>query len=84
MKTVYAHALAFGMMTGICFVAFSGLVLFLPFISAFILWDLTPVTFGWSTTLLWARLIFVVSALIGINFTFSKDGQGMVKDIVNG
>lgn len=84
MKTVYAHALAFGMMTGICFVAFSGLALFLPFVSAFIMWDLAPLAFEWSTMFLWARLIFVCSALIGVCFTFSKEGQGLVKDIMNG
>jgi hypothetical protein len=84
MKTVYAHALAFGMMTGICFVAFSGLALFFPLLSAFIAWDWTPLTFGWSITFLCMRIIFLASTLIGVLFVCSKEGQDMVKDIMNG
>lgn len=84
MKTFYANLIAFGMMTGICFVGFSAMALFFPFIGAFIAWDLAPLTFGWATTFLWMRIIFVASALIGVCFMCSKEGQSMVKDLVNG
>ncbi len=84
MKTLYANLIAFGMMTGICFVAFSAIALFFPFICAFITWDLALLTFGWATTFLWMRVIFVASAMIGVWFMCSKEGQSMVKDLVNG
>jgi hypothetical protein len=84
MKTLYAYILAFGAMTGICFVLFSGLAIFFPLIGAFIAWDLAPLTIGWSAMLLWARIIFVASAFMGVMFACSKDGQSMAKDILNG
>jgi hypothetical protein len=84
MKTLYAYILAFGAMTGICFVLFSGLAIFFPLLGAFIAWDLAPLAFDWSTTLTWMRIIFVASAFMGVMFACSKDGQSMAKDILNG
>jgi hypothetical protein len=84
MKTLYAYILAFGAMTGICFVLFSGLALFLPLIGAVIAWDLALLAYDWSVMLLWARLIFIASAFIGVMFVCSKEGQSMAKDILNG
>ncbi len=84
MKTFYANMIAFGMMTGVMFVGLSALLLFVPFLGAFITWSLSPLSFGWAITFLWMRGIFALSALIGIMFTCSKEGQALVKDLVNG
>lgn len=83
MKTFYANMIAFGMMTGVCFTGLSALLLFVPFLGAFITWDLAPLSFGWATTFLWVRAIFALSSLIGIMFVCSKEGQGLVKDMMN-
>lgn len=84
MKTLYANMFAFGMMTGLCMLGLSSLLLILPLLSAFIMWDLAPLSFGWSTTFGWLRVMFAFSAFMGIMFTSSKEGQALVKDIVNG
>lgn len=76
MKLLIVHAVGFAMMTTICFMAISAIVLFMPFMIAFIFWDWSVLNFGWPLTFLWARLILTFSSGIGLWFTLSKEGRG--------
>jgi len=74
------HLIGFVMMTGICFVALSCLALFVPFIGAFLTWSLAPITFDLSNMMFVARGLFLLSALIGVMFTSSKEGREFATD----
>lgn len=84
MKLFYGHLLGFGMMTIFCFVALSGLALFIPLLGAFLTWSLDPLTFDFSTTMFIVRIMLVVSALVGVHFTTSKEGKQFAHEFAEG
>jgi hypothetical protein len=84
MKMFYGHLFAFGMMTGICFVGISVIILLFRLVFAFIAWELTPLILGWAAVLLAIRFILVFSAIIGVWFACSEEGRSLAKDVANG
>ena len=81
MKLFLGHLLGFGMMTAFCFVALSGLALFIPLLGAFLTWSLDPLTFDFSMTMFIVRCMLVFSAVIGMLFTTSKEGQEFARQV---
>jgi hypothetical protein len=81
MKLFLGHLIGFGMITAICFVLFGGVMLFFPLIGAFLTWSLNPLTFDFSTTMFIIRGILVLSAFMGVCFTFSKEGKQMAREL---
>lgn len=82
MKLFIGHVLGFTMAFGICFIGFSAFAIFLPVISAFIFWDVTPLRLDSEIMFLLARLITLVSAFIALGFTCSKEGKEAAKEYV--
>lgn len=79
MKLAIGHLINFAAMFVVCFVTVSLGLAAIPVLAAFVFWDLAPLSLGWDTTFFWARLIAVLSAVMGVMFTFSKEGQGVAK-----
>ncbi len=84
MKLVFGHTMAFLMMFTFCYVGLAALILFMPLLSAFVAWDWSELAFGWSTTFLWMRVMALLSAFIGILFTFSPEGRNLAHDFAKG
>lgn len=81
MKLFLGHLIGFGMMTAICFVLMGGFALFFPLIAAFLMWSLDPLTFDFSMSMFIMRCLFVLSAFIGVCFTFSEEGKQMAREL---
>ena len=80
MKLFLGHLIGFAMATAFCFVALSGLALFIPIIAAFLTWSLKPLTFDVGMTMFLIRCMFLLSAFVGIMFTTSADGKALARD----
>ena len=83
MKLFIGHLIGFGMMTAICFAILGAVALFIPLLAAFVLWSLDPLALDFSATMFVARGILVISAFVGVCFTFSKEGREMARDLAN-
>jgi hypothetical protein len=57
------------------YVALVCLASFIPFIMVFISWDISILDINWEFVFLMLRLNVVISALVGLSFTLSKDGK---------
>lgn len=79
MKRVIGYLINFSAMFVICFVATSLIFAALPMLAAFVFWDIAPLNIGWDAAFIWARFIAVFSAIMGIMFTFSKEGHSTAK-----
>ena len=84
MKLVIGHIFGFAVMFAVCFFALGTLMLFFPFVTAFVVWSWDPVSFGWEPTFMFARIISVFSALIAIAFTCSTSGQELAREFAEG
>lgn len=84
MKLFLGYLLGFAIMTAICFVICSAIMLFIPALEAFLSWSLAPLTLNVSTMLFVARLMFIPSAIVGIAFATSKEGKAFAHEFAEG
>ena len=75
------HIVGFGMMFGVAFVGLSTLLLILPAIVAFIVWDPAPLVANASSIMLCVRFVAVAATLIGLAFTLSREGSDLAEYI---
>ena len=79
MKLFMRHAIGFATMFIIAFVAICGIFAFIPLMVAFIAWDISFATFDWESIFAFIRINALVSFLMGLSYTFSKEGKQYAK-----
>lgn len=79
MKLFIRHLTAFGLMFIVVFVAFAGIFLVFPLIMAFLAWDISFITFDWESVFGFIRINVFLSSIMGLFFTFSKEGKEYAK-----
>lgn len=79
MKLFIRHLEAFALMFIIAFVACAALFLVLPLLMAFLAWDISFITFDWESVFGFMRINTFLSFLMGLSFTFSKEGKEYAK-----
>ena len=79
MKHFTGHLIGFLLMFVFAFVIISGVFLFFPLLMAFIAWDTSFIDFDWESVFAFIRINILFSFLMGIGFTFSKEGEAFAK-----
>lgn len=83
MKLALGHLINFGVMFGLAFI-FSAVVLSLiPFLGAFVWWDVSLITnLGWGTVWYISRMSIAVATVMALWYAFSKEGRMAAKEFV--
>ncbi len=85
MKLILGHLINFGSMFGLAFTFCAAVLSSIPLLGAFIWWDVSIITnVGWETVSYFARISIACATIMGLWFTFSKEGQLAAKEFVEG
>ncbi len=79
MKLFTGHLAGFALMFVFVFVIISGAVMIFPLLMAFIAWDTSFINFDWESMFPFIRINALISFIMGLSFTLSKDGKAFAK-----
>ena len=79
MKHFTGHLIGFLLMFVFVFVIISVAVMFFPLLMAFIAWDTSFINFDWESMFPFIRINVLISFIMGLSFTLSKDGKAFAK-----
>lgn len=85
MKLALGHLINFGTMFGLAFTFCAAVLSSIPLLGAFIWWDVSLITnVGWGTVFHFARVSIAVATIMGLWYTFSKEGRMAAKEFADG
>lgn len=83
-RLIQGYVINFGMMFTFAMIMCAVFLSAFPFLSAFILWDVSRLAIGWDAFYFFMRVSIATAVIIALWYTFSKEGKAAAKEYAEG